>query len=79
MQNSRITTSGSILFGKPRIRGTRISVMQVLNCLEQGWSYAKIQKELGIEKEDIQACLSYASQLTENTRKIFIRKELARA
>lgn len=78
MLKERIIVSGNILFGKPRIRGTRIPVSQILNCLEQGWTNTKIQKEFGIVKEDIQACLSYANRLTETARQISTKKELAK-
>ena len=36
--NKRIEISEDILFGKPRVKGTRISVEKVLACLAEGWN-----------------------------------------
>ncbi len=62
MKTSRIIVSTKILFGKPRIKGTRISVEQVLACLAEGWSHKKIIKEFDIIDADILACIDYAQQ-----------------
>jgi uncharacterized protein (DUF433 family) len=53
MQKKAISVSSKVLFGKPHIKGTRITVEQVLNCLSQGWSNAKIKKEFGVSEEEI--------------------------
>lgn len=58
--NSKIISSGNTLFGKPRIKGTRISIEQVLACLAEGWSHKEVIKEFDITDEDIQACFKYA-------------------
>ena len=58
--NKRIIISNKVLFGKPRIKNTRVSVEQILRCLAEGWTYNKIIKEFSISKEDINACIDYA-------------------
>lgn len=65
----RITQEPGKLGGKPCIRGMRISVSQVLAMLGDGLSTELILDEFpDLESEDIQACLIYASQLTESPR-----------
>ena len=58
----RISIEPSILVGKPIIKGTRLAVEFIIDLLAQGWSNNEILDNYpGITKEDIQACLSYAS------------------
>lgn len=60
----RINTSPDVLFGKPHIRGTRISVDQILSLLSGGDSFEKIMEEFpDITEEDIRACIAYANNL----------------
>ena len=67
MKDKRIEISSNILFGKPRIKGTRISVEQILGCLSEGWTHSKIIKEFGIKKEDINACIDFAYHSVSRT------------
>lgn len=63
----RITASPDVLFGKPRINGTRISVDQILSMLGEGHNFAEILKEFpDITEEDIRACVAYANNLVVN-------------
>jgi uncharacterized protein (DUF433 family) len=64
---SKIISTNTILFGKPRIRGTRIGVEQVLGCLAEGWTHKEIMKEFDITDQDIKACLDYAYQAVSRT------------
>ncbi len=50
-------------FGKPVIRGTRVSVDLVLGKLAGGMEMDKVIKEYQISKEDILAVLHYAAQV----------------
>jgi len=60
----RIVVDADILSGKPVVRGTRLAVELILDLLAAGCSETEIlQNYPGLEKEDIQACLSYASLL----------------
>lgn len=67
MSKSKISVSPGVLFGKARIQGTRISVEQVLACLSEGWTNAKIKKEFGISDEDIRACIDFAYHSVSRT------------
>jgi len=58
----RITLIPGLLGGKPTIKGQRFLVSDVLELLSTGMSEKEILKQHPIlEKEDIQACLFYAS------------------
>ena len=60
----RITVDPEILAGKPVIRGTRIAVELILQLLAAGQSENEILTNYpGLTREDILACLSYASYL----------------
>lgn len=60
----RILADPEILGGKPVIRGTRIAVELVLELLAAGRSETQICDDYpGLTREDILACLSYASYL----------------
>jgi len=62
--SERITVDPEILAGKPVIRGSRMSVELILDLLADGKTEAEIVCEYpGITREDILACLSYASYL----------------
>jgi len=58
----RIVIDPQVLVGKPVVKGTRLAVEFILSLLAQGWSEAEIlQNYPGLTREDILACLSYAS------------------
>ncbi len=64
----RITLNPKIMVGKPIIRGTRLTVQYILNLLAHGASIDEILQEYkGLTKEDILACLLYASETLEDT------------
>ena len=59
----RIVIDPRILVGKPVIKGTRLSVEFIIDLLAQGWTEKDVlQNYPGITRQDIQACLSYASE-----------------
>jgi uncharacterized protein (DUF433 family) len=65
----RIVINPSILVGKPIIKGTRISVEFVIGLLGQGWSVEQVLAEYDhLKPEDIQACLSYASEVLSSEK-----------
>ena len=45
--------------GKPVIKGTRITVDEVLEMLETGMTYEEIQKEYGLTKEEAMVARAY--------------------
>ncbi len=62
--HKRIAIDPNILVGKPIVKGTRISVEFVIGLLGQGWTVDQVLEEYGhLQREDIQACLSYASEV----------------
>ena len=62
---NRITVNPEVHFGKPYVVGTRITVDNVLELVQEGISFKEIIKDyypdLGIE--DIKACIQYALDL----------------
>jgi uncharacterized protein (DUF433 family) len=62
--SERIVVDPKILAGKPVIRGTRLAVEFILELLAAGQSESDILTNYpGLTREDILACLSYASYL----------------
>jgi len=61
----RIVVNPKIHFGKPVIRGTRITVQNVLELLNEGLTFKQIIQDYypDLKKTDIQACLQYAIAL----------------
>ncbi|ASC71750.1 hypothetical protein XM38_027040 [Halomicronema hongdechloris C2206] len=65
----RIVVNPDILVGKPVIRGTRLAVEFIIDLLAEGWSEPEVLRNYpGITREDIQACLRYASELLKAER-----------
>lgn len=61
---SRITINPDICHGKPTIRGMRYPVAMILDLLASGMSNDEILADYpALEKDDINACLAYASKL----------------
>jgi uncharacterized protein (DUF433 family) len=59
----RITVDQSVRFGKPCVRGTRITVGDVLSYLAAGMAEEQIVAEFSqLTREDIRACLAYAAE-----------------
>jgi len=58
----RIVLDPEILVGKPIVKGTRLAVEFIIDLLAEGWSENEISQNYpGLTREDIHACLSYAS------------------
>ena len=65
----RIVIDPDVLVGKPVIRGTRLAVEFVVDLLAQGWDEAQILENYpGLVREDILACLEYASETLKSER-----------
>ncbi|TGL14078.1 DUF433 domain-containing protein [Leptospira meyeri] len=63
---NRITINPDICHGKPSIRNQRYTVELVLDLLSSGMSETEIISDYpNIEKEDILACLEFASHLVK--------------
>jgi uncharacterized protein (DUF433 family) len=62
--SERITIDPDVLAGKPVVRGTRLAVEFILGLLAAGQSDADVVNNYpGLTREDILACLAYASYL----------------
>ncbi len=62
--SERIVVDPKILAGKPVIRGTRLAVEFILELLAAGQSETDILANYpGLTRDDILACLAYASYL----------------
>ncbi len=63
----RIEIHPDICNGRPIVRGTRIAVKTVLEFLAAGDSVEDVLEEYpGLTREDVQACLAYATGLMDN-------------
>ena len=63
--NIRIEINPKLMLGKPVIRGTRLAIEFILELLATGQSQSDVLTNYpGLTREDILACLAYASYLT---------------
>jgi len=63
----RIEIHPDICNGRSVVRGTRIAVRTVLEFLAAGDSVEDVLEEYpGLTREDVQACLAYATGLMDN-------------
>jgi len=64
----RIAMNPKVMAGKPVVKGTRLTVEFILNLMAHGATVKEIMDEYkGLTKEDIQACILFASKALENT------------
>ena len=63
--NERISVDPGIHFGKPVISGTRITVQDVLELINEGITFDEIRTDYypDLAIEDIKACVDYAIAL----------------
>ena len=67
MEDNKITINPDICNGRPVIGSTRIAVQTILEFLGAGDSIDEILNEFpSLKKEDIYACIQYASKLMAN-------------
>ncbi len=65
--NDNIETNPNILYGKPVIKGTRISVELVLERMSDGQNFQEIiQNYPDLKEDDLFACLAYAASMIRN-------------
>jgi uncharacterized protein (DUF433 family) len=65
----RIVVDPEVLAGKPVIRGTRLAVEFILELLAAGQSESDVLSNYpGLTRNDILACLSYASYIAHEYR-----------
>ena len=64
----RIAVDPAIRFGKPCVRGTRISVGDILGYLAGGMSEGRILADFPqLTSDDVKACLAYAAERERRT------------
>ena len=64
----RISVDSEVRFGKPCIRGTRITVGDILGYLASGMSDEQLLTEFPqLKHDDILACLAYAAERERRT------------
>jgi uncharacterized protein (DUF433 family) len=64
----RIVVDANVRFAKPCVRGTRISVGDVLGYLAGGMSEDEILCDFPqLAREDVRACLAYAAERERRT------------
>jgi uncharacterized protein (DUF433 family) len=60
---ARITIDPTVRFGKPCVRGTRLTVGDVLGTLASGSSEAQLLEDFPqLTHEDVLACLAFAAE-----------------
>ena len=60
---AQIILEKRVRFGKPTIKGTRITVDEVLGALAGGMTFEEVEEEYRIKKADILAALKYATRI----------------
>jgi uncharacterized protein (DUF433 family) len=64
----RIAVDPTVRFGKPCVRGTRITVGDILGYLAAGMTEGQIVAEFPrLTGEDVRACLAYAAERERRT------------
>ena len=60
---ARIVVDSEVRFGKPTVRGTRITVGGVLSYLASGMNEDEILADFPqLSREDLRACLAFAAE-----------------
>jgi uncharacterized protein (DUF433 family) len=77
MIQERIEVDPKVHFGKPSVRGTRITVQNVLELVRNGVPFERIIRDYYPELtlEDIQACVQYAIDLVDSEEVHLARPE----
>jgi uncharacterized protein (DUF433 family) len=52
-----------VRFGKAIVKGTRITVDEILGALAGGMTFEEVEKEYGVKKEGVLAALKYAAEI----------------
>jgi uncharacterized protein (DUF433 family) len=64
-----ITSDESVRFGKPIVRGTRVTVEEVVGAVASGLTLAEVGEEFDVDPQAVQAALRYAAQAASNERR----------
>lgn len=70
-----ISIDADVLAGKPHVRGTRISVEQVLSHLGNGWTTELLLEQYPtLTLEGIRACVAFAAEYLGSERMAIVRE-----
>jgi uncharacterized protein (DUF433 family) len=58
----RIEVDEKVCFGKPIVKGTRVTIELVLGKLAGGMTYEQVMAEYDLKREDILAVLDFAAR-----------------
>jgi len=61
----RIVVNPKVMVGKPVIKGTRVTVYEVVNRVAQGFTFKEIAEDLDITDDDVKSALMYAKKILE--------------
>ncbi len=59
----KVVIDHKIRHGKPIVEGTRITVEEVLEMLQNGMTFEEIKNEYGLNKQQVLAALRYATSI----------------
>ena len=62
---ARIEASPTVCHGKPRIKGTRVLVSQIVLAIAAGDSISQVADDYNLDIDDVIAALKYAGHLAE--------------
>ena len=71
-KEGRIIIDPEIQGGKPVIKGTRVPVEVIVGALAGGMTIEEVCKEYRINKEEVLACLKYATEVLAEEKVIAI-------
>jgi uncharacterized protein (DUF433 family) len=64
-----ITCDESVRFGKPLLRGTRVSVEEVVGAVASGLGIDEVAAEFSVDPNAVRAALRYAAHAASNERR----------
>ncbi len=65
---AEVVIDEKVRFGKPIIKGTKITIDEILGALAGGMTFEEIEKEYGVKKDGILAALKYAAEIVSEER-----------
>ena len=68
-----IVIDPGLLGGQPAIKGTRISVAHILECLGGGMTFKEISEDYGVPPESFNDAMKYAASLAGEPKRVATR------
>lgn len=76
--NNQIIINNTIRHGKPTIKGTRITVEEVLGALAGGMNFEEIEKEYAVKANQIRSAIHYAASWFEGEKVVPLKRAKAK-